>query len=181
MDIFHTYNTRNHNRFLKYSLKWFNRSVQTQVWLGCCSRDVPTIALKALKYLIQTIDKGFFQFEIITNVSYVRFVWITIKWVYGHSKWFTRSVFSAGNDCQILTSKDDCRVEKVKLKLRKNMKINCGHFFNFDNNLELTERKCDEVLETVFSHRSGTSSGGKLTPALQRHAKSSSSNCLLFK
>ena len=45
---------------------------------------------KALKYVyINQETKSFFQFEIIINminvlVSYFRFIWIPILWVYGH-------------------------------------------------------------------------------------------------
>ena len=58
---------------------------------------------------------GFFQFEIMINVSVVffRFIRIHMLWVYGHYKVYS---FSAGIDFrrQILTSKVDPRTERVK-------------------------------------------------------------------
>ena len=55
--------------------------------------------------------KGFFHIEIIINVlvSYVRFIWIPVLWVYGHYKYIYS--YSAGIDFrrQILTSKVDPR------------------------------------------------------------------------
>ena len=61
-------------------------------------------------------QSGFFQFEIIINVSVssFRFIWIPMLWVYGHYKYFTLSV-RGPTLRQILTSKVGPRTEKVNV------------------------------------------------------------------
>ena len=81
---------------------------------------------EALTIFVSTMDtKGFFQFEIIVNVSVssFRFIWIPILWVYDHYNIYIYSC-SAGIDFsrqesdvhrrQILTSKVDPRAVRVK-------------------------------------------------------------------
>ena len=52
--------------------------------------------------------EGFFQFEIIMNVlvSFFRFIWIPMLWVYGYYTYFYS--YSAGIDfsCQNMASRD---------------------------------------------------------------------------
>ena len=62
--------------------------------------------------------KVFFQFEIIISVlvSFFRFIWITMLWVYGHYKYlYSHSVGSILDIiiCQIMTSKVDPRAVRV--------------------------------------------------------------------
>ena len=97
------------------------RSVTSAIWTGvsrsvCASTPQPfgrwrlqTLTLITLNYFGKTMEtEGFFQFEIITNVlvSYFRFIWIPMLWVYRHYKYFIS--FGAGNVfiCQNLTSTD---------------------------------------------------------------------------
>ena len=60
--------------------------------------------------------KGFFQFEIIINVSdsSFRFIWIHMLWVYDHYEYFI--FFSGGIVCRLrnLTSTDDPRAVRIR-------------------------------------------------------------------
>ena len=62
--------------------------------------------------------KGFFQFEIMTNVlvSSFCFIWIPVLWVYDQYNFFNSSSAGAVFRRQILTSKDDPSAESVPLQ-----------------------------------------------------------------
>ena len=49
---------------------------------------------------INHVDQHFLQFEIIKNilVSFYRFIWIHMLWVYSHDKYFTLSVQGSNLD-----------------------------------------------------------------------------------
>ena len=96
-------------------------------YLMTCVSGVHSITLWSL-YPVQRWNsvykpwrpKGYFQFEIFSNilVSSFRFIWILMLWVYGHYKFLilsARFYTSESDICRrrILTSKDSPRSERV--------------------------------------------------------------------
>ena len=118
------------------------------VWCLCWDRTfgfwgAPLIILthKALNYFLYKPWKlkGFFPFEVATNVLFrsLRFIWIPMLWVYDCYKLFYTSIAEFNFRRQILTSKVDPRAVRVNINI-----LTSSHF---------QKKSSDAVQKIVFT------------------------------